>query len=235
VREHGITYVAPGSQEETTMRAFGTTLALSCLCVASVALGQSGENMEKPPTWRARYDAGSAAVRGHVVMRPGWHVNPGPAGIFWDPSRFASGNYGVSSTIFLFSPGQGEPAAQVEAPYGLVLAGEDLDGSAPSYVTFVIRNDGSFRVAHHAGDETHEIVPWTAHDAVVVWTSASEGTAENRLGVDATDEAVTFWVNDAQVSSLPRSQLPMAGVVGVRAGDGLSLHITDIEIGPNRR
>jgi hypothetical protein len=116
-----------------------------------------------------------------------------------------------------------------------VLAGADLEGDAPSYLTFLLRNDGSYRVAHHAGDEIHEIVGWTASASIMTWTESSEGTARNVLGVDVTEESVTFWVNEDQVSSLPRSELPMAGIVGVRAGDGVSLHITDIVIGPNRQ
>ncbi len=213
----------------------GLLLASLLAAVPVPAQAQSGENFEKPPMWLARYDGGAAAEREYVVMRPGWHVNPGPAGIFWDPGSRAHGNYSVSSTVFLFPPGQGEPPSTIDAPYGLLLAGEDLNGAAPSYFSFQLRNDGTFRVAHHAGDEVHEILEWTAHDAVVVWTASSEGTAKNVLGVDATEDLVTFWVNDEQVASLPRSDVPMAGIVGLRAGEGLSLHITDIVIGPNRQ
>ena len=212
-----------------------TGLALLSLIIAPAAAAQSGVNFEKPPTWRVRYDTGESGERAHLVMRPGWHVNPGPGAILWDPGSIAGGNYAVGSTIFLFPAGQGDPPAQVDTPYGLLLAGEDLDGASPSYITFLLRNDGSFRVAHHAGDETHEIVPWMPHEAVVVWAEQSEGTAKNLLAVDVTDEFVTFWVNDEQVSSLPRAELPMSGIVGLRAGAGLSLHISDISIGPNRR
>lgn len=210
-------------------------LALLSLTLALPATAQSGENFEKPPTWRVRYDTDEAGERDYLVMRPGWHVNPGPAGILWDPGSFASGNYAVTSTIFLFPAGQGEPPSEVDAPYGLMLAAEGLDGASPAYITFLLRNDGRFRVARHAGNETRDIVPWTAHDAVAVRTEQSEGTAKNVLSVDVTEEAVTFWVNDERVSSLPRSELPMEGVVGVRAGAGLSLHISEIAIGPNRR
>lgn len=209
--------------------------AVACLLVPLAAAAQAGENLEKPPNWRARYDDGTEGERGYVVMRPGWHVNPGPAGVLWDPGSSARGNYAVTSTIFLFPPGQGEPPSQVDAPYGLVLAGEHLGGENPSYVSFLLRNDGSFRVARHVGGETHELVGWTPHDAIAVWTQESEGTAKNVLGVDAGGEAVAFWVNDEQVASLPRSDLPMAGIVGLRAGEGLSLHITEIAIGPNRQ
>lgn len=217
----------------TSGRTSATGLTGSAFAKLAPAFLQSGHNLEKPPTWKARYDAGGAGERSYLVMRPGWHINPGPAGIFWDPGRFATGNYSVTSTIFLFPPGQGEPPSQVEAAFGLLLAGKNLGGARPSYVTFLLRNDGSFRVAHHAGEETHEIVPWTRHEAVVTWSEDTVGTSKNVLVVDATGESVTFWVNDQQVTSVPRADLVLAGVVGVRAGEGLSLHISEIVIGAN--
>jgi len=196
---------------------------------------QSGRNLQPPPTWRARYDDAAAGERVHVVMRPGWHINPGPAGIFWDPGKFAEGNFSVTSTIFLFPAGTGDPPAQVEAPYGMLFAGRDLDAAAPAYATFLLRNDGTFRVARHTGGAIEELVGWSPHDAIVTWAEGDEGTAKNTLAVDATDDSVTFWVNDQQVAALPRAEVPVDGVVGLRAGAGVSLHITDLVIGPNRR
>lgn len=199
------------------------------------AATQSGRNLEPPPTWRARYDDAGAGERVHVVMRPGWHINPGPAAIFWDAGRSAGGNFSISSTIFLFPAGTGDPPAQVDQPYGLLFAGSDLDAAVPSYVTFLLRNDGSFRVARHDGGGTEELIGWSPSEAIATWEEGDQGTAKNTLAVDATDETVTFWVNDQQVASLPRADVPVDGVVGLRAGDGVSLHITDLVIGPNRR
>jgi hypothetical protein len=196
---------------------------------------QTGRNFEAPPTWQIRYDAGSVGERVYEVMRPGWHIHPGPAAILWDAGCFASGNYSVSSTIFLFPAGQGDPPSEVEAPYGLLLAGEGLEGAAAGYVSFLLRNDGTFRVARHTGDRVQDLVPWTAHDALAVWTESSDGAAKNVLAMDATADSVTFWVNDERVASVPRAELSMEGIAGLCAGADLSLHITDIAIGPNRR
>jgi hypothetical protein len=214
----------------------GVFVALLAVLAGSAARAtQSGRNLEAPPTWQARYDDAAAGKRVHVVMRPGWHINPGPAGIFWDSSRFAEGNFSISSTIFLFPAGTGDPPAQVDAPYGVLFGGVDLDGAMPAYVTFLLRNDGTFRVARHGGGTTAALIGWSVHDAIVTWEEGDAGTAKNTLVVDATDEAVTFWVNDQQVAALPRVDVPVDGVVGLRAGAGVSLHITDLVIGPNRR
>jgi len=202
---------------------------------SAAPLTQSGHNLEKPPTWKVRYDDGSAGERYYEVMRPGWHIHAGPAGIFWDPGRFATGNYSITSTIFLFPSGTGSPPSSADSAYGLLFAGAGLDGPGGSYVTFLLRNDGSFRVARHSGSETQELVPWTRSEAIATWSEDLEGTAKNVLVVDAREDVVSFWVNEEQVGSLPRQEIPMEGIAGLRAGDGLSLHITDVAIGPNRR
>jgi len=46
---------------------------------------------------------------------------------------------------------------------------------------------------------------------------------------------VVFFVNDEEVGFVPRARLQVDGIAGLRAGMGLSLHITDLVIGPNRR
>ena len=213
----------------------GIAVVAILLFGSSPAAPQSGHNLKTPPTWKARYDDGSAGGRYYEVMRPGWHIHAGPAGIFWDPGRFATGNYSVTSTIFLFPPGTGDPPSSVDTPYGLLLGGDGLDRPSGSYVTFMLRNDGRFSVARHRGLERHELVPWTPSDAISIWTENLEGTAKNVVVVDAMEDDVIFWVNDMQVASLPRADLPVEGTVGLRAGEGLSLHITAVTIGPNRR
>jgi len=221
------------------MAVSGTSITIvAALATATLLAGvgeQSGTNLQRPPTWKARYDEAGSAERTQLVMRPGWHINPGAAGIFWDPGRFAAGNFSVTSTIFLFPAGQGDPPSRVDAPYGLLLGGGNLDGASPAYTTFLLRNDGQFQVASRAGSTTSDVVPWTGHKTIAVWETGGSGTARNVLAVDVTAETVTFFVNDEQVASVPRSGLPIEGTVGLRAGEGLSLHITDLVIGPNRR
>ena len=63
----------------------------------------------------------------------------------------------------------------------------------------------------------------------------TEGPVENVLAVDVQDDTVVFYINDASVAELPRGQVPLDGVIGLRAGAGLSLHVTEVTIGPNRR
>ena len=212
--------------------------SLFLVSLASIAPAQSGHNLERPGHWKARYDDGTTGEeRRFVVMRPGWHVFAGPGGLFWDPGSFASGNYAVSSTIFLFPEGDPEQSGstRLDSSFGLFLAGGDVESESPNYLAFEIRNDGQFRVAEHSGEKENDLVSWTGHDAVATLPADATGPLKNVLSVDVRGDRVVFYVNDAEVAELPAERLPLDGAIGLRAGAGLSLHITEIDIGPNRR
>lgn len=210
-------------------------LALVAILFAAAMAAQSGHNLERPGHWKARYDNGtSASERRFVVMRPGWHVYAGPGGLFWDPGRFASGAYGVSSTIFLFPEGDPDQSGstRLDSPFGLFLGGSDLDGDAAGYVAFELRNDRHFRIAEHSAGKTRDLVPWTEHDAVVTMGAAASGRVKNVLAVDVRGGRAVFYLNDAQIAELPGERVALDGVIGIRAGPGLSLHVTEVDIGP---
>ncbi|MXX62694.1 MAG: hypothetical protein F4112_03700 [Holophagales bacterium] len=207
----------------------GTPIAVSA---------QSGHNLEHPEHWKVRYDgADEPAERNLVVMRPGWHVYAGPGGLLWDPGRFASGNYAVKSTIYLFPKGDPERSGstRVDTPFGLFLGGRDLEGDEPTYVSFQIDNAGRFRIAQHTGDEFQELAPWSTHDAVSLLDEPATSPTENVLEVDVRGEQTIFYIGGESVAELPSEDLELKGIIGLTAGEGLSLHITEIEIGPNRR
>lgn len=217
---------------------FTTAIAAAILVMPLAASAQSGHNLERPEHWKVRYDGSDeAAERNFVVMRPGWHVYAGSGGLLWDPGSFASGNYAVKSTIYLFPEGDPERSGstRVDTPFGLFLGGRDLEGEAPTLVTFQIDNAGRFRIARHTGDEVEDLVPWTGNDAVAVLADPATSPAENVLEVDVRGEQTIFFIAGEPVAEFPSEDLGLDGAIGLRAGEGLSLHITEIAIGPNRR
>lgn len=213
-------------------------IAAAAMAVPATVSAQSGHNLERPEHWKVRYDGSDeAAERNFVVMRPGWHVYAGPGGLLWDPGRFASGNYAVKSTIYLFPEGDPERSGstRVDTPFGLFLGGRDLEGDEPAYVSFQIDNAGRFRIAEHTADKINTLVPWKAHDSVKVLADPATSSAENVLEVDVRAEQTIFYIGGEPVAELPSADLSLEGLIGLSAGEGLSLHITEIAIGPNRR
>ena len=221
----------------TAWRPAGTAAAALVLS-AVLAPAQSGHNLERPGHWKARYDdRPTVAERRFVVMRPGWHVFAGPGGLFWDPGSYASGAFAVSSTIFLFPEGDPEQSGstRLDSPFGLFLGGSELEAGGARYVAFELRNDGNFRIAEHSGGKSRDLIPWTAHDAVVTSNAETTGPVKNVLAVDVRGDRTVFHLNDRAIAELPGERLTLDGVIGVRAGAGLSIHVTEVDIGPNRR
>ena len=217
---------------------FTAAIAAAILVMPLAVSAQSGHNLERPEHWKVRYDGSDeAAERNFVVMRPGWHVYAGSGGLLWDPGRYASGNYAVKSTIYLFPEGDPERSGstRVDSPFGLFLGGRDLEGEAPTFVSFQIDNAGRFRIARHTGDEVQDVVPWTDDDSIAVLADPATSPAENVLEVDVRGEETIFYLAGEPVAELPSADLSLEGLIGLRTGEGLSLHITEIAIGPNRR
>lgn len=216
-----------GSFERSCLLIAGMVMIVLA-ATARVTVAQSGGNMERPPHWQVLHpDRNEVVERPFVVMRPGWHIFAGPGALLWDPGSFASGNFSVTSKMFLF------PTPEMGTPFGVFLGGSQFEGEWSAYVSFQIRNDGRFRVAHHAGEQVHELVPWTEH-AEIVPLEPTGGPVENRLAVDVQDGVVSFFINDAVVAELSDAGLTTDGAIGLAVGGDLSLHVTELLIGPNR-
>jgi hypothetical protein len=202
------------------MRSVRLTLAF-VLCAAPLM----AQDFERPARWKVRFDRPAADTAIYFVsMPPGWHITTGPAGILYDPSQTAEGEYRLQSEVFLF------PGVHPEG-FGVFIGGADLEAADQSYLYFLIRKDGRFLVKHRAGSETHVIIPWTEH-AAIIKHEGQEGTAKNVLAIECGPDHVSFFVNDEEVASLPRAQMDVDGIVGLRVNHGLNLHFTDLTVNP---
>ncbi len=200
-------------------------LALLLLAFSLTVNPAAAQDTERPTGWKVRFDrpAPDSAVY-FVSMEPGWHITTGPAGIFYDAERKVEGNYRLSSEVFLF-PGERREG------FGVFVGGQNLASESQSYLYFLIRKDGRFLIKRRQGKETEVITPWTEHSAIVKH-EGGEGTAKNVLSVECGSEYVDFFVNDQKVASLPRAELEVEGIVGLRINHGLNVHVTDLSIEP---
>lgn len=180
-----------------------------------------------PEGWHLRLDRDNqnpADVQ-FMVMAPGWHITTGPSTILWDPTTTASGNYRVESEIHLFDPGERREA------FGIFVGGRDLDGENQHYTYFLLRRTGEFIVKRRDGEEAPTLIDWTAHDAIRPWEPGAE-TVTNVLAIEAGAEYARFYVNDALVAELPRAEVPLDGIVGLRVNHMLNLHVTRLDVVP---
>ncbi|HEX6589478.1 MAG TPA: hypothetical protein VF039_10675 [Longimicrobiales bacterium] len=183
----------------------------------------------KPAGWLVRLDRpdrGSADQVMFTEMAPGWHITTGPAVLLHHPDSVASGEYRLESEVFLFDPGERREG------YGLFIGGRDLEGEAQRYIYFLLRRDGTYLVKTREGDETAIVRDWTRHDAINDWDDRAEGeqAVRNQLTIEVGADDVVFFVNDAEVARVPRSELPDTdGVFGLRVNHSVNLHVTSLQ------
>ena len=201
------------------MRALLLTAGLSLLATPVLA-----QDLTRPETWNVRFDRPGqpdSAVY-FVDMPPGWHITTGPAGILYDPATTAQGTFAVESEMFLF------PDAGGREGYGVIFGGRNLEGPNQAYLYFLLRGDGSFIVKQRDGQSTETLVPWTRNDAVV--PKAADSNVKNVLRVEVGEDAIAFYVNGTQVTTLPRDGLNCDGIVGLRVNHRVNLHVTSLNV-----
>ena len=205
------------------------TLASMAVAVL-LATPLSAQDLQRPDGWKTRFDMGTmseADLEMFVEMPPGWHVTSGPAGIYWEPEMEASGNFRAEMEVFLFDPGP------LREAFGMFLGGRDLEGDAQEYTYFLLRNGGQFIIKRREGANAPTIRPWTSHEAIKSFADrGAEASIKNVLAVEAGAETVRFFVNEAQVAELPRSEVAVDGVFGFRVNHALNLHISRLEVKP---
>ncbi|MGH7457792.1 MAG: hypothetical protein ACREKN_01750 [Longimicrobiaceae bacterium] len=178
-----------------------------------------------PGGWQMRLDRPDAPVAEVRITQEesGYRVSLGPSGIFYHPGVSAQGLYRLSSTFTQRAPGH-HPEG-----YGLFVGGRELEGPDQDYLYFLIRQDGRFLIKHRAGNETHTLREWTAHDAIR--RPGPDSPAVNQLAVESRSGSVVFLVNGAEVTALPRlSELNTDGVSGFRVNHRLQLEFTDLSV-----
>ena len=191
----------------------------------------AAQDFERPGDWQVRFDEPGASeeqLEMFVSMPPGWHVTSGPAAIYWSPEMEASGEYRIEMEVFLF-----EPQGMMREAFGFFAGGLSLDGDDIEYTYFLIRDGREFIVKRREGPDAPTILPWTGHEAILGWADRGDGaTAKNILAAEADADEVRFFVNDAQVAALPRSEVAMDGTYGFRVNHMLNLHISRLEVTP---
>ena len=186
-----------------------------------------GNEGKHPIGWKVRHDnphaahGGGADTISFVQMTPGFHLTTGPAAILYHPDSSARGNYTLESQIFIF-PTKGRD----REGYGIFFGGQDLDGAAQRYTYFLLRNDGKFIVKQRNGDKTSTLVDWTELPAIKKATEKDASPNQFRVVVGASN--VTFSVNGVEAASVPRSQLTVDGVFGLRFNHAVNAHVTSV-------
>lgn len=155
------------------------------------------------------------------TMAPGWHITTRPAVTVFEPAYRARGRFTVESETFLF------PGAS-DAGFGVFVGGRDLESRGP-LVAFLIRRDGSAAIESRSGSSATLLHPWTVHQAIVKGAATGDAV-RNVLRVDGEATVLTFSVNGERVAEISRTADRADGIVGLRIGGDLNLHVTNLDL-----
>lgn len=193
-----------------------------------------------PPTWKWLTDRPAQQVSTpdrlpdseftFVRMPPGWHISMGPGGVLFDPRYFTETQFSLESEVFHFpNSSNGE--------YGFFVGGSDLEGGAPRYVSFVFRGDGAVAAWERRAGETRMLSEWYRAEAVI--PTEGKEVVRNVMRLVVTKKEAILRANGLDVLILPRESIPLDGQFGFRAGQGVNLHITTLDVthrlAPERR
>lgn len=191
-------------------------------------------NLEVPANWNVRPDhhndeltIGSDSEKADIFfvnMTPGWHITTGPAAIFWHPGSTAEGTYRAETVIHLFNP-----HGRTEA-FGLFIGGKNLEKDTQTYSYFLLRNTGEYLIKKRIGDETETVKNWSEVSSMITYTDSTKSSVENHLAVEVGEDEVSFFVNDVEVATVPKSRLDTEGVVGLRINHRLNVHVEDLAV-----
>lgn len=159
-----------------------------------------------------------------ATMGKGFHVTGGPAGVFWNPTQTAKGNFTAKATFTLRKP------SSHTNYYGLVVGGADLGGAKQTYIYFVVAQDGTYLVKHRSGEGTMDIQRATPHDAIR--RPGANGQSTNALEVRVAGNTISYVVNGTVVHTTPKTGMTANtdGIVGLRVNHQLDVHVEGFEV-----
>jgi hypothetical protein len=203
---------------------------LAGACLSAFAGGAHAQDHRDPSAWQgakgwwALMDTPAPdSLLYSVDMPPGWHITAhGPGALLGDSTWTLAGPGVIETDIFLF-PGQSTEG------YGLFLGGSGLRSGNLQWVAVLLRRDGSVAVVSHQRGSTRPERDWVQHEAIK--PGDAKDAVKNALRVDVGAETTSIRVNGKVVMDVPTAMIGSPrGVVGLRVGRGLNLHVTKVTV-----
>jgi hypothetical protein len=212
------------------MRTIGATLAVAILTIGVSAAQQPAAPIAAkaatgvmPADWKMRLDDANATPDSVNVTTEGdsLTITTGPGGIFYEPAMKAEKDYQLTATFSQLKP------TVPPQPYGLFVAGADLDKDVPRYTALLIRADGKYQIVSRNGARTKTIVDWTAASKMA---DPKGVKTSNMLSIRGLQGAVHFFVGEKEVHQMPRAKAGPDGIAGVRVGPKLSVQVNGLSV-----
>jgi len=176
-----------------------------------------------PADWKVRLDDVKAPPNSVSVVaeQNSITITTGSAGIFYKPDMKAEKDYQVVATFSQLKP------TVPPQPYGLFVAGAELDKTGPRYTALLIRADGKYQIVSRNGAQVKTIVDWST---AAQMADPKGIKTSNMLSIRGLQGAVHFFVGEKEVHQMPRAAAGPDGIAGLRVGSKLNLQINDLSV-----
>lgn len=234
-------------------RVYATTFALvTALSVATMQAQQAGAGAAQGDAsrkvagggitakgWKGKVDAAEASKGGKIedskFAQQGteFHINNGPAAIYWNPANTGSGSYTVSAT---FTEPKYMSSNDHPHPYGVFIGGANLDTENASFLYCTPYGNGTFIVRGMAP------APFQmggrrpiANEAVK--KAETGGSVTQEVAWVVTPEKADCRINGTVVASYPKAELVGAGklasldgIAGIRVAHNVDVNVSNFKI-----
>lgn len=224
-------------------------------CVFAVAL-----TMLTPATTTAQEEGASRKVEGGGISVPGWtgkidanaakagqslqdaklaqggdadvlHVTTGPAVTYWNPANRAAGNYTVKAT---FTEPKYMNLNTHPHPYGIVIAGNDMDTDQASYLYCAAYGNGTF-IVRGFGPEPFQMNGRREENAAVHKAAGPGQPVTQEIAMSVKADKVDCAINGTVVATYEKSALVTPGklkstdgVYGIRFAHNTDATVTSL-------
>jgi hypothetical protein len=185
------------------------------------------------PGWTGKIDANAEqsgqTIKDDKLSQEGdaLHVVTGPAVTYWNPAEKATGNYTVKAT---FTEPKYMNLNTHPHPYGIMIAGNDLETSQQSYLYCAAYGSGNF-IVRGFGPEPFQMNGKRGETSAAVHKASAHGqSVSQEIAMSVKGDKVECAINGSVVASYDKSSLVAAGKL--KSTDGVygirSAHNTDV-------
>jgi hypothetical protein len=204
------------------------------------------------PGWKGRVPDASSTKQGRVVNDSKFEmkgntitINSGPGMLYWNPANTASGNYSVRGT---FNEPKVMSASSHSHPYGLFIAGNNLDGDNISLVYCVPYATGRFIVRGFGPAATPGATPSTWFlgpnrqpiPNAAIQSAPAGGTVTQDIVMSVKDGTMTCSINGTVVATHQSSEMvgpgklaSLNGIYGIRMSHNIDVVVTNFGMTKN--
>jgi hypothetical protein len=164
-----------------------------------------------------------------AAMGNGFHITTGPAVTYWNPKNVAAGNYTVKAT---FNEPKFQGLNSHPHPYGIMIAGNDLDTPNMSALYCSAYGSGKF-IVRGFGPAPFSVSPRAAEANAAIKTAAVGESVTNEVALSVKGDKIECAVNGTVVGSYDKAAAIGAGklkstdgVYGLRFGHNTEAMVT---------